>query len=209
VGISRYVERCAALDGSRHGSEPRQPGVPGVIAAGPLAHFLLRNTGVFLAEERSCNACAIDVVSNRVAYGHASLESMKHGHVGAEARAFLGFLSGIPGLVRRGMSASAADSMLRARLVHRQAALVETIRTSVFGNSRSPYRAMFDPPGWTLADVERAVESQGVENTLFVDGGTCRRRRAWNWRCVLQWRASVPRTGCRRSAPGLICLAPP
>jgi hypothetical protein len=86
--------------------------------------------------------------------------------VASELRAFAGFLTGIPQLVRRGMSAAAAEDILRARLANREQAFLETVRTRVFGNHQSPYRALFDLAGCALADVEQQVHRDGVEGTL-------------------------------------------
>ncbi len=91
---------------------------------------------------------------------------MKHGNVLHEARAFAGFLVGIPRLVRRGMRLEEAESILRARLAAREAALLETLRTRVFARPGSPYRTMFDLARCTFADVERQLRAEGVEATL-------------------------------------------
>lgn len=66
------------------------------------------------------------------------------------------------------MSTSEAEVALRTRLANREEAFLETLRTRVFGNPRSPYRTMFDLAGLALVDVERQLRKEGVEATLGV-----------------------------------------
>jgi hypothetical protein len=51
-------------------------------------------------------------------------------------------------------------------LEHRDAVWVETLRRTVYGNARNPYRRMLALAGCTLEDLAGSVRRHGVENTL-------------------------------------------
>lgn len=91
---------------------------------------------------------------------------MRHGDLLDEARAFVGFVAGIPRFVRAGMTPAEAETALRHRLANRSANFLQTLRGRVFANPASPYHQMFALAGCTMADLEAGVQRQGVEATL-------------------------------------------
>jgi hypothetical protein len=83
-----------------------------------------------------------------------------------EARAFAGFVAGIPRFVRAGMTPAKAEAILRHRLAHREANLLQTMQSRVFNNPASPYHQMLAIAGCTMADLEHEMQVHGLEATL-------------------------------------------
>jgi hypothetical protein len=71
------------------------------------------------------------------------------------------------------MSYDQALAVLAERLRTRERNLLHAIEHGVFGNPRSPYRALFEVAGCTLGDVQSLVAREGVEGALrrLRDGG--------------------------------------
>lgn len=97
---------------------------------------------------------------------HHQLEFMTRDHVSSELRAFAGFLTGVPRLVRRRMSVEQALAIVKDRLQHRERNFLGIVDRSVFANPRSPYRALMLQAGYSLADVRELVKREGLEGTL-------------------------------------------
>jgi hypothetical protein len=87
--------------------------------------------------------------------------------VASELRAFAGFLSGIPRLVRRRMSVADALAIVQARLRDRDRHFLAIVERSVYANARSPYRALLEMAGCTLHDVRELVRCEGLEGALM------------------------------------------
>jgi hypothetical protein len=86
--------------------------------------------------------------------------------VASELRAFAGFLTGIPRFVRRRMTLEEAMAIIRDRLRNRERNFLGVIERSVFGNPRSPYRALLAMAGCSLPDLRELVGREGLEGTL-------------------------------------------
>jgi len=87
-------------------------------------------------------------------------------NIGSEARAFVRFLLGIPGFVRQRMSYDEARAIVLQRLRGREKNFLASIEHGVFGNPRSPYRAMLDLAGCEFGDLVGSVRKTGMEETL-------------------------------------------
>ena len=86
--------------------------------------------------------------------------------IGSEARAFAGFLAGLPGLLRHRMSYQEARGIVLQRLRDREANFLSSMKHGVFDNPRSPYRALLDLAGCQHGDLVRSVHDLGLEGTL-------------------------------------------
>jgi hypothetical protein len=86
--------------------------------------------------------------------------------VASELIAFGRFLGGLPGLVRRRMGVPEALAIIRKRLECREANFLTVVERSVFGNPRSPYRALLGMAGCEFGDVRELVEREGLDGTL-------------------------------------------
>lgn len=93
--------------------------------------------------------------------------TVKRDHVASELRAFAGFLAGVPQLVRLRMTVPQALAIVQERLRNRERNFLTIVERSVFGNPRSPYRALLDAAGYTLNDVQALVAKDGLESTLL------------------------------------------
>ena len=78
------------------------------------------------------------------------------------------FFPRLPGFLRRQVTGAEARATVRARLESREADFLEFCRDLVFGNPRSPYRALLAHAGCEPGDLERLVRSDGVEGALAV-----------------------------------------
>ncbi len=87
--------------------------------------------------------------------------------VASEIRAFAGFLSGLPRLVRRRMSVADARAIIQARLRDRDRHFLAIVERSVYANARSPYRTLLEMAGCTLHDVRELVQCEGLEGALM------------------------------------------
>ncbi|MBL0169940.1 MAG: hypothetical protein IPP90_04280 [Gemmatimonadaceae bacterium] len=87
--------------------------------------------------------------------------------VASELRAYAGFLSGLPRLVRRRMTVPQALAIVQERLRHREANFLSVVERGAYGNPRSPYRALLDMAGCTMGDLRALVASDGLEATLL------------------------------------------
>jgi hypothetical protein len=86
--------------------------------------------------------------------------------IGSEARAFARFIWGLPGFLRQRMSYDEARAIIQQRLRNREPNFLASIEHGVFGNPRSPYRAMLDLAGCEFGDIVRSVRERGIEETL-------------------------------------------
>ena len=87
--------------------------------------------------------------------------------VAAELRAFAGFLTGLPHLVRLKMTVPEALAIVQQRLLNRELNFLAVVERGVFGRPRSPYRTLMELAGCTLADVREMVARDGLESTLL------------------------------------------
>jgi hypothetical protein len=87
--------------------------------------------------------------------------------VASELLAFARFLAGVPALVRKRMSVSEAMAIVRHRLRHREENFVTVLERGVYGNPRSPYRALLDAAGCNLGDVKAMAAKDGLDATLL------------------------------------------
>jgi hypothetical protein len=75
-------------------------------------------------------------------------------------------LRGLPSLLRHPLRVDEAKTILRQRLERRGANFVTLMRRAVYENPSSPYRALLAAAGCEPGDLQRMVESDGVEGTL-------------------------------------------
>ncbi len=83
-----------------------------------------------------------------------------------EVKGFAGFLHGLPRFVRQRYTADAARAAVQNRLRCRDANFLASVERTIYGNSRSPYRAMLRLAGLEFREVEQLVRTEGVEGTL-------------------------------------------
>lgn len=86
--------------------------------------------------------------------------------IASELVAFARFLGGVPSLVRRRMTVAEALAIVRQRLQTREANFLTVVERGVFGNPKSPYRALLVGVGCTLGDIRELVAREGLEGTL-------------------------------------------
>jgi hypothetical protein len=84
----------------------------------------------------------------------------------SEFVAFARFLAGLPGFVRRRMTAAEALSIVQERLQNRERNFLDVVERSVFGNPRSPYRALLATAGCAMNDVRDLVAREGLDGAL-------------------------------------------
>jgi hypothetical protein len=87
-------------------------------------------------------------------------------HTTSELVAFARFLAGVPGFVRRRMTAAEALAIIQDRLRNRERNFIDVVERGIFGNPRSPYRALLHNAGCMLDDIRELVKREGVEGTL-------------------------------------------
>jgi hypothetical protein len=85
---------------------------------------------------------------------------------GSELRTFGGFLRALPAFLRRRITPAEARAAVRERMDRREANLLDTLDRGVWGNVRSPYRALLAAAGCERGDVERLVRQEGVDGAL-------------------------------------------
>jgi len=76
------------------------------------------------------------------------------------------FFPRLPGFLRHRVTGEEARATVRARLESREADFLAVCRDFVYGNPRSPYRALMAHAGCEPDDLERLVRSDGVEGAL-------------------------------------------
>ncbi|MGD8329263.1 MAG: hypothetical protein PVJ49_07480 [Acidobacteriota bacterium] len=77
------------------------------------------------------------------------------------------FVSGLPAYLRRPrMTLEDARATLRRALAEREKNFLYLARHAVYGNPRSPYRALLGMAGCTFGDLEGSVRDKGLEPTL-------------------------------------------
>ena len=76
------------------------------------------------------------------------------------------FATGLRAFLRHPISLEEARAIVKRGMQRREAALLEKLEGTVFGNPRSPYLALFRNAGCGWEDVREAVEQDGVEGAL-------------------------------------------
>jgi len=76
------------------------------------------------------------------------------------------FAAGLPAFLGSPISPEQAREQIRRGMQRREAALLDKLRTAVFGNPSSPYLALFRNAGCGWDDAREAVERDGVEAAL-------------------------------------------
>src|SRR5215213_1510091 len=92
----------------------------------------------------------------------------RRNEIGSELLAFARFLSGLPAFVRRHMTLAEARAIIDKRLLSREANFFDVLQRGVFGNPKSPYRALLSRAGCTFDDVRELVSKEGLEGTLQI-----------------------------------------
>ena len=64
------------------------------------------------------------------------------------------------------MTVGEALAIVQERLRSRERNFLAVLERGIFGNPRSPYRALLDHAGYTLDDVRELVSKEGLEGTL-------------------------------------------
>ncbi|MEW5916168.1 MAG: hypothetical protein AB1762_07170, partial [Gemmatimonadota bacterium] len=83
-----------------------------------------------------------------------------------DAWTFTRFLTGLPAFLAKRMTYAEATALVRQRLENRERNFLESLDATVFGQPRSPYRALLDAARCTRADVIAMVQRDGIETTL-------------------------------------------
>ena len=81
-------------------------------------------------------------------------------------RASARYAAGLGRYLRRTWRLDGARRSIEARLATREAAFLTLLERGVYGNPRSPYRTLLAHAGIELADVQRAVRTEGLERAL-------------------------------------------
>jgi hypothetical protein len=76
------------------------------------------------------------------------------------------FLARLPGFLRRRLDLERARRVLRTRFERRETDFLSMVREFIFDRGSSPYRPLFRHAGCELGDVERLVNTAGVEGAL-------------------------------------------
>jgi hypothetical protein len=79
-----------------------------------------------------------------------------------------GLIAGIPGYLRHPLSLVEAREIVRRRLERRQGDFLELARRAMFGNPAGPYGALLRSAGCEFGDLQRLVDSDGVEGALAI-----------------------------------------
>lgn len=87
-------------------------------------------------------------------------------HKASELVAFARFLAGVPRFVRRRMTAAEALAIVQERLRTRERNFLDVVDRGIYGNPRSPYRALLEMSGCTRDDLRELVSREGIEGTL-------------------------------------------
>ncbi|MBL8296346.1 MAG: hypothetical protein JNN08_31165, partial [Bryobacterales bacterium] len=89
----------------------------------------------------------------------------------AELAMFGRYARGLRGYFRKTISLEQAKDLIRDQLRRREPSLLHLLRHAVYGNPRSPYRALLEWAGIELGDIEGMITRDGVESAL---GRLCR-----------------------------------
>ena len=84
----------------------------------------------------------------------------------AELRAFVRFARGLGSYLREPLTPTAARERIFRNLAARERNFLDVIRRGVFAVPDSPYRRLLEHAGISLADIEHAVATRGLEATL-------------------------------------------
>lgn len=84
----------------------------------------------------------------------------------SELAAFTKFVGGLHRLVRRRMTIPEALSIIEGRLQNREENFLTSLQRAVYGNARSPYRALLKTAGCTFGDVKGLMQKEGLDGTL-------------------------------------------
>lgn len=84
----------------------------------------------------------------------------------SEVNGLAGFMRGLPRFLRRSITPEQARIVVLRRMRERESNFLASIELGVFGNPRSPYRAMLRMAGCELGDIQRMLTADGLENTL-------------------------------------------
>ncbi len=83
-----------------------------------------------------------------------------------DARMYGRFAWGLPGFFRQRLSLEEARSTIRKRLADRPENFLRLVRRGIFAYPKSPYLPLLQHAGCELPDLERLVNTRGLENTL-------------------------------------------
>ena len=85
-------------------------------------------------------------------------------------RKYLRFISGLHAYLRERLDPLAAVEQarlqLRKRVANRERNFLNLVEKGVFGHSSSPYLCLLQSRSVAFSDIEKWVESEGIENTL-------------------------------------------
>jgi hypothetical protein len=84
----------------------------------------------------------------------------------AEVRVGIGFLTSLPGFLRRPVGLEEARTALRRRLERRELDFLDLMRRSVYERRGSPYRRLLNLAGCEYGDLARLVADDGLEGAL-------------------------------------------
>ena len=84
----------------------------------------------------------------------------------SEVSALAGFMRGLPGFLRLRITPEQARAVVLRRMRERESNFLASMERGVFGNPRSPYRAMLRMAGCELGDIQRMLNASGLEDTL-------------------------------------------
>jgi len=86
--------------------------------------------------------------------------------VPTSARSFVGFVAGIPGLLRRPLTLDDTLRIVRDRLARREENFLLTAEELIYANPRSPFRRLLELAGCELGDLRVMVRADGIERAL-------------------------------------------
>ena len=78
------------------------------------------------------------------------------------------FARGLRSFLKNPPKLSAARAAVNANLANREKNFLRIVKVGVYGLPRSPYLALLRHAGITLEDIERMVESEGLDGTLRI-----------------------------------------
>jgi hypothetical protein len=85
---------------------------------------------------------------------------------GSDLRAVVGFMTRLPALLRRPVTAYEARLFFQQQLARRDDNLLTLIRDGIYAHPESPYRRLLANAGCAYQDVEQLVRRNGIENAL-------------------------------------------
>jgi hypothetical protein len=91
----------------------------------------------------------------------------------ADLRGYAHFATGLPGFLRRPISAAEARRTVERRMAERGESFLRLAREGIYCNPGSPYLRLLTLAGCTLGDLEAAVQRSGLEGALekLLDAG--------------------------------------